>query len=459
MKKYSTRFWIIFWVVSAVLLSVWYIFLQVYNKGFSSLNSSVGVLPVSSEIKGDLQATLSLADYMLSTDNTERTFLLLFQNNWELRPGGGFIGSFGIVTVKNGHVEKLEIHDTGNFDGRVPDVEEPPYPMAEYLRIPSWQLRDSNYSPDFPTNAEKAEYFYRLGGGEERFDGVIGITTNVLIALLKVTGPVSLEGYPGTYDAETAIYTLEHQVEMAYNEQGIEKGNRKEVMRALSEAILQKLQPLTLSQKIRLAQVGLEELKNKDIQIFFHDSAMQKIVLSRGWAGTVDPLWQNDYLMIVDANLGAYKSDSLMKREVHYSVDMSGEAPEVNLEITYTHTGTEKNWLINHYTSYLRVYVPVGSWLDSVEGGDGKTQYEEDFHKRVFGTVVKVPIGSSKKVTFHYTLPETIDPDFYDLKVQKQSGIGEPIYLVATVDAKGFKKTRQFTLSSDRILSEEVKSE
>ncbi len=456
MKKHSTRFWIIFWVVSAILLSIWYVFLQVYNKGFSGLRSSVGVLPLSSEMKGDLQATLSLMDYALAADEKPKTFLLLFQNNWELRPGGGFIGSFGILTIKNGHIEKLEIHDTGNFDGRIPNVEQPPYPMKEYLRIPSWQMRDSNYSPDFPTNAQKAEYFYHLGQGEEQFDGVVGVTTNVLIALLRVTGPVQLEGYPGTYDSENAIYTLEHQVEQAYLEQDIQKGDRKEVMRALAEAILQKLQPLTLSQKIRLAQVALEELKNKNIQVFFHDENIQKVVAGRGWSGSVDPLWQNDFLMLVDANLGAFKSDSLMKREIHYTLDMSGESSQATVEVTYSHTGTEKNWLINNYTSYLRLYTPKGSWLDSIEGGEGKTQYGEEFNKRVFGTVVRVSIGSSKTIVFHYTLPKTIDPDFYDLKVQKQAGLMDPNYTITTIDKKGMKKEQQFVLSHDQVLSEEL---
>lgn len=455
MKKYSLKFWIIFWVVSAILLSIWFVFLQVYNRGFAGLRTPVGMLPVSSETKGDLQAVLSLADYALAQDDKPKTFLLLFQNNWELRPGGGFIGSFGILTIRNGHIEKLDVHDTGNFDGRIPDTEALPYPMKDALQIPSWKFRDSNYSPDFPTNAQKAEYFYELGEGKEKFDGVIGITTNVLLALLRVTGPVEVEGYPGTYDSENAILALETQVEQAYREQDIAKGDRKGVMRPLGEAILKKLQPITMSQKIRLAQVGLEELNNKDIQIFFHDTALQKVVADRGWAGQVDPLWQNDYLMLVDANLGAYKSDSVMKREVRYEADMSGETPEVTLEITYTHTGTEKNWLINHYTSYLRVYAPAGSWLTTLDGGEGETQYAEEFGRQVFGTMVKVPIGSSKKVTLRYTLPKTVSADFYDLKIQKQSGVGNPAYVVSVIDAQGAKKTKQLTLSGDVILSEE----
>lgn len=453
MKKYSVKFWIGFWVVSALLLSAWYIFLQLRGGELSKLKSSLDLVPMPEQTKSDLEATLSIGDFVLAHNDKPKTFLLLFQNNWELRPGGGFIGSFGILKMRNGQVETLQIHDTGNFDGRIPDTVTPPYPMQEYLHIDSWKLRDANYSPDFPTNARKVEEFYRMGNGEERFDGVIGITTNVLTSLLRITGPVTLEGYPGTYDSEGAILTLEEQVEKKYHEQNIEKGDRKEVMRSLADAILKKLQPLTIAQKIRLANLGLEELRNKNIQLFFHDEGMQRVVEDRGWAGTVDARWSNDFLLLVDANLGAYKSDSLMKREVRYRIDFSKEKPEAVLDVVYTHTGTERTWLINHYTSYLRVYVPTGSWLESVDGGKGETQYANEFGKRVFGTVVYVPVGTSKTVTFRYTLPQTIDAKTWNLKLQKQSGIGAPQYSVKTVNPDGMETAQTFSLDQERIVS------
>jgi len=113
---------------------------------------------------------------------------VLFQNNFELRPGGGFIGSFGILKVKGGKVTKFEVHDTGNFDGRIPDTVAPPYPMKETLNIPSWKLRDSNWEPDFETNAKQAIEFYKMGQGEENFDGVVAITANVLTSFLSGRG-------------------------------------------------------------------------------------------------------------------------------------------------------------------------------------------------------------------------------------------------------------------------------
>jgi len=448
-KKRSTRFWIIFWIVSAILLSGWYMFLEVKRDGFKNINN----LPVSEGIRNDLEAVLSFGEYFLGEDSGTKTFLLLFQNNWELRPGGGFIGSFGVLKLKNGSIEDLTVHDTSNFDGRIPDTIDPPYPMISALHIDSWKLRDSNYSPDFPTNAQQAEFFYNLGGGQEQFDGVVGITTDVLVALLEVTGPIELEGYPGVYEADTAIDTLEHQVEQVYRQQDIKKGDRKDVMNDLSEEILKRLQPLDLGKKIKLAKVGLKELEKKNIQLYFADDELQKTVVEQGWSGQVDQLWQNDFLMIVDANLGAYKSDPYVKRNVSYTVDLSEENPLVELSITYNHTAQEKSWLINDYYSYTRVYVPEGSWLESSEGVDD-VRFGDDFNKKFFGFFMKIPIQESHTIKLRYTLPEEIASQWHDLKIQKQAGLSNVPYAITIHQEDGTTKEVQFHLNQDLILSD-----
>lgn len=442
-----------FWALSILLLTTWYVFLQVKNNGFSALNQGAKFLPISQETKSDLQGILSFGEYFLKEDDVNRTFLLLFQNNWELRPGGGFIGSFGILTIKNGYVETIQVHDTGNFDGRIPSTIDPPYPMEETLYIDSWKFRDSNYSPDFAENAEQAILFYRLGGGEEQIDGVVGITTNVLLALLDVTGPVSVEGYPGVYDNETAVMTLEHQVEQGFIDQGIEKGDRKDIMNDLAWAILDKLKPLDINKKIRLAKVTLERLKTKDIQLYFENDSLQDIVEENNWGGRVDDRWQNDYLLVVDANLGSYKSDPYVKRSVTYNADLSAQQPTITLTLDYSHTAKEKNWLINHYTSYTRVYVPEGAWLESSDGVE-EVRFGDEFGKKYFGFLVKVPIQGEKTVRLVYTLPETISSEWHDVKIQRQAGQEGVPYDVTVLKPDGAQKHYEFNLSADMMLSE-----
>lgn len=449
MKKYSLKFWFLFWTASAIFLAGWFLYWNTRSQKISETVSSViSFLPIDESQKQEYQALIGIGDYFLKTNGEEKTLLILFQNNMEIRPGGGFIGAFGIVKIKDGKIVSMETHDLSNFDGRIPDTVEPPYPMKETLKIKSWKLRDSNYSPDFETNAKKAEEFYHMGQGQEQFDGIIGITANTLTSMLKVTGPIEIEGYPGTYASENALISLEYQVEKAFEEQGIERGERKSVINELAKEIEKRIFNLSTSQKIELAKILLEDLNKKDIQLYFKDSSLQNIVRSSGWDGNVDQNWNDDFLMTLDANLGSFKSDYYVKRSMDYTIDLSGEKPIAKLKISYNHTAKQKDWMTRDYLTYLRVYVPNNSWL--IDGINFENpRYGNEFGKKYFGAIVKVPIGTEKTVELTYSLPDNITADQYALKIQKQPGINDEPVSVHIINKDGQKEDYSFIMNED----------
>lgn len=406
-------------------------------------------LPIAESQKKEYQALTTVGDFLLKNDDKEKTLMVLFQNNMEIRPGGGFIGAFGVIKIKNGKVTSMETHDLSNFDGRIPDTVTPPYPMQETLRVKSWKLRDSNYSPDFAVNAKKAQEFYYMGKGEEQFDGVVGITTNVLTSMLKVTGPIEIEGYPGTYDSENAILALEYQVEKAFEDQGIDRGERKSIMSDLAKEIEKKVFASSISQKIDLAKILLADLNQKDIQFNFKDAQLQEVVEASGWAGSVDQNWDKDFLMTSDANLGSFKSDYFVKRSIDYTVDLSKAIPEAKLKITYEHTAKQKDWMTRDYTDYLRVYVPKNSWLTSQVNFDN-ARFEKELGKKYFGAIIRVPIGTSRTVEINYTLPASIKED-YNLKVQKQAGLNNIPVSFHLINADGTQDGFSKTMNGDII--------
>ncbi|MEK7102387.1 MAG: DUF4012 domain-containing protein, partial [Patescibacteria group bacterium] len=55
---------------------------------------------------GNEERAPSLMSYLLGFDE-ERTFLVLLLNNTELRPGGGFIGTYAVATIRNGQLKDL----------------------------------------------------------------------------------------------------------------------------------------------------------------------------------------------------------------------------------------------------------------------------------------------------------------------------------------------------------------
>ncbi len=381
----------------------------------------------------------------------EKTFLVLLQNNMELRPGGGYIGSFGIIKTKNGKVTSYEIHDTSNFDGRIPDNHDMPDPMKKVFKIEAWKLRDSNYSPDYPTNAKKALEFYYQGQGTEKFDGVIAMNAAVLEIVLKTTGPVRLEGYPNVFESGNALITLEKQVEIDFAQQGITRGDRKDVMNDFLKELLKKTVLLSKLDKLKLSKDLIGQLKNKNIQLYFTDSQLNELAKQSAWDGAMDTTWKGDYLMVVDANLGAHKSDYYMKRTINYSVDISKEIPEATLKINYLHTGKEKNWMIQDYLTYLRIYVPKGSKINQFQ--EGEIVYGEEFNKKFAGGFIKVPISSEKTVEIKYTLPKELKNQDYKLKIQKQSGSGVVPVKIEVKLSSGETKNYNLELDGDEIIN------
>ncbi len=354
----------------------------------------------------------------------EKTYLLLFQNNLELRPTGGFLGSFGIIKVKNGQPIAFEIHDTNIFDGFGKIQTEPPQPMKDYLGVANWQMRDSNWSPDWPISAQQAEYFYHLQSGHEEFDGIIGINAAILPSLLEFIGPVYLEKFDKEFKSEDALYQLEYEVEKAYIERGISRGERKTIFKALVKEILNQLTQKSFWEQNKLKDLVLLELDRKNILIFTKDIKDQKMISEFNWSGQVNQPYPNDYLMVNEANFGAMKSNAFVKREVEYFVNLDKEKPEVNLKIKYLHNGKEKNWFSRDYQAYLRVYAPAGSQLISANNVNSEAKFFEDLGKTAFGHWIVVPTGQEKIIELTYFLPGHIIKEAdYRILVQKQSGI------------------------------------
>lgn len=434
-----------FFIIALLAIGGGYYWMTRYSDSSDSL--------FSNEFTGDLGTLAKLVGAFMNTGGEERVFLVLFQNNMELRPGGGFIGSFGILKVKDGSVTSFASHDVVNFDGRIPDTVPAPYPLPETLGVKSLKLRDSNVSPDWSVNAKAAEDFYKMGKGEEELDGVIGITTNVLTSFLSVVGPVEVPGFPGEYDAETGVLDLEYQVEQAFYKQGISRGERKSIMNLLGNIILERAKGLSFGGKYELFRVVLDDLHKKDIQISFRDERLQEIVRAAGWSGEIDREWESDYLLAVDSNMNSFKTDYRMRRKMDYSIDLSAEKPKAKLVVTYEHTAKEKDFMTKDYQSFSRIYVPEGSWLESVSGNAKPAVFGSELGKKYFGAIIQIPLGATRSVTWNYVLPEDVDTADYDLLIEKQPGLNDVPVTVTVKEKDGTTTEKSLVLNRPAVWS------
>ncbi|MFZ2187035.1 MAG: DUF4012 domain-containing protein [Candidatus Moraniibacteriota bacterium] len=405
------------------------------------------LLPLAPDTKKEIEVINALVAAVTQKDDQIHTFLILLQNSDELRPGGGFLGQYAVVKTKNGEVVSTFVEDANLLDQRISADVPTPYPFERKMQLRKWKFRDSNFSPNFPTNAEKAQYFYRLAGGYEKFDGVIAVNSLTFNNILALTGPIQIPGDSNVYTSTDGAYKLEDRVERAYLGEDVPaelKQARKLIMKKIAAEIMKRA--VTVSNIPKLAEFAGTELRNKDVMFFFKDPALQALVESVHWDGSVVKDWNNDYLMLVDANMGALKTDFYIKRSLDYTVDFTGDKPTGTIIYTYKNTATYGDWRTSDYHTYLRAYVPKGSKFLERKMINVVTT-KEDFNKTYFDGFVDVEIGQSDvNTTLRYELPDTITPENYHLLIQKQSGVGT---LPVTIHLK--TKDKEYTQSADLL--------
>ncbi len=373
---------------------------------------------------GDLfKDDVALAGILYSVLNKEEmNFLVLLQNNTELRPTGGFIGSYGVLKMRAGKINDFYIRDIYSLDRQAEGVLNiaPPAPLRKYFNREEWYLRDANWSPNFPITAQRAKTLYAAEGGQEKIDGVIAITPEVVNDLLDITGAVEADGIK--YNSENFVDALQYEVEIAYLEEGKPKEERKEVMNEIAQNLKAKLYSLSLRDKIDAALAIKENIYERNVLLYFVDSGLQESLVKRNLAGELLSA-EKDYLMVVDANLGSLKSDPAVKREINYTVQNSVG----RVDIVYNNTG-EADWKTSHYRTYVRVYVPQGAELITCEGAmandtqkPGECDVYQELGKTAFGAFISVNLQESETLSFVYQLPDYALND-YQLVLQKQPG-------------------------------------
>jgi len=368
------------------------------------------------------------------------SFLVLLQNNDELRPTGGFLGTYGILEIKDGDISRFDTHDIYHLDMPVKDKINviPPEPLKKYLEADRWFMRDSNWSPDWPTAASEIKRFYKkedrllppenqINNFSGEFSGIVAITPKFVTDLLAIAGPVFVSGEE--YNKDNFQRLLQYKVEADYIQLGIPSWQRKEVIGELVKELKIKLFDLPFSSWRQILARFEENILEKDILIYLKDELAQKLVKDLGGAGEVKEI-DGDYLMAVDANLAALKTDAVINRNISYELEQRAGGLLAKLKISYAHNGGF-DWRTTRYRTYTRVYIPAGAKLTRVKiNNEDKNVDEVDiaskFNKTVFGAFVSIEPGKIGSLYFEYKLPvnleKLVENGNYSLYVQKQPG-------------------------------------
>lgn len=379
-----------------------------------------------------------------------KKYLLLFQNASELRPTGGFPGTYGVVTVENGSVKEFFADDIYNPDGQLQELLVPPLQLQHIT--PNWSMRDAGWFIDFPVSARKVMSFFKKEAGYD-VDGVITVNPAIVGRILDIVGPIPMPEYGVTLDSGNFLPVMQSEVEYG---PGKKTNQPKKIVTDLAPVLFAKLYSADKAKWLQIFNSLVTGMEQKDVLMYFNAGSLEKFVLAKDFGGQVAET-DGDFLMAAISNVKGSKTDAVTDTVMKVETYFSDGAVRHKLQITRRHNGGKSKYgFYNRQNpAYIRVLVPKGSELTGISGnsspgygpmlnypktdfgrdpdlvrlentitpaGNGAMTYEEA-GKTGFGFWLIVDPGEIKTVELEYTVPSPVARSDYRLYVQKQPGL------------------------------------
>lgn len=371
----------------------------------------------------------------LAGKNMSQKYLFVFQNNAELRPTGGFMGSVAEVTLDRGAVSSIKVPPGGPYDLKGQLLAHVISPEPLHLINPHWQFQDSNWFPDFPTSARKMLWFWSKSGQPTQ-NGVIAVNASFVEKVLDVTGPMEMTEYGKVIDKSNFMLETQKSVELEYDRQA---NTPKKFIGDLVSEMMLRMKSLSKDDWLKAGSLVSDALRTKDIQIYLADEDDEALVERYGWSGVMKDT-DGDSLAVIETNIAGQKTDGVITESIEHvaAVQPDGSITDT-LKVTRTHNG-KKGELFRgvRNVSYVRAYVPLGSRFISADGFDsppaslfkspdedyvpdpllaqiqgaaedmGEVTVRTEGSRTVFGGWAQLDPGETQTLTYRYRLPFTV---------------------------------------------------
>lgn len=362
--------------------------------------------------------------------------VVLTQNNTELWPTGGYLGSYVDFWIDKGAIVNLDFQDIGVPNGQLKGYVEAPQPISRYTHFgqtPGWTLRESNWNPDFPKAMPHIEWFF-VEGGLEPIDSMVAINLIPVADLLEAIAPVHVSDYDVWITSENFYEVTQKNTSYEFFDGSTQK---KDYLSALGKTLLLKLTDGDLA-LADVARVLIVNLRERQILISGKEEAFALLLHRLGIDGSLGSVGcrdgnscSPDFLHINEANLGINKANCCVERAVDHTVTLDGNLAQHRVIIDYVNNNpaipTPPVTWGGGYKVYQRWYVPENATLvevfkngTKVLNADIDTETVDD--KRVIGFMTLIEGGMEGSVEVVYQVPVDMKLP-YQLKIVKQSGI------------------------------------
>lgn len=436
--------------------------------GKALLNDTVGLFL-------NAQPLLEVLPKLLGEPDPKR-YLVIFQNDKELRATGGFMTAYAIFKIEHGKFLVEKSDDIYELDDQIRTKKPAPEEILTYHKgVYYFNIRDSNLSPDF---AKSVELFKSLYPNKYDFDGIITVDTHVLVESIKILGTFVVKGRTFSADIDSrcdcprVIYELE---DYATRPVAYVREDRKDVLGDLLLQIMKKALGVSPSQYWgQLFQMALSEIDQKHILAYMEEEKAQRGIESLNMGGRIadggkilgytdNQNW--DYLHINDANMAGAKSNLFVEHTVTQEYTVEGDGTIVKkLTLDYKNPAPPSDCNLESgglclngiLRNWVRIYVPKGSTLVESRGSQSPKddsaadlKVREDLGKTVFeGFLTVRPLGSGQ-LTLTYKLPFKKPTTLLSFLMQKQPGTEGHEY---TILVNG-KQKEKFDLTHDLVVN------
>lgn len=362
-----------------------------------------------------------------------KTYLILLQNNNELRPTGGFITAVAELNTLFGY-PSLEVFDSYQIPNPNPKIPAPK-PFEYFIGqndpfFAGWTLRDANYSPDFSQSSKDIISLYTQAYPERSVDGVFSIDFSVIEKLLDLYGPILVEDV--SFDSGN-FFIQSQRISKDIDTHDVEQlKNRKNILKPFMSSLMKEIIGTPSKYSDLFHELFLSS-RQKHILAYSEAEGLQQKFKQYNLTGSLDsPSTDTDFLHLNIANIGGRKADRYVTKNISYLTDFSNPEAQVSrLEVELEHLGSY-NIQSDIYQAYIRLYVPAGAKFLGA-GGNTLTITEQtsDLGFTVFADYIRMKPGDKLSLSYSYQLPETILSNDYKLQIVKQAGVDEQYWHLA----------------------------
>lgn len=375
---------------------------------------------------------MSFLPILLGKDERQR-YIILLQNESEIRATGGWTTSYGVLGIEGGQIREIFVDDIYNADGTLKvqgKTYTPPTSMSRALELDKWSFSLVNWYPDLTETLNATEIFTKDLGVGSKIDGLVTMDIAFLQKLLDKWGGIQVPGEDEIITSQN-IYTKIFEMHEEFTPGSTQKTS---FLANLANEIVKKVLSMNIGNMIDLKDVFISALDEKHLQATFKDPNAFDFFDKREWAGSLDSKF-NSAPSVVDWNWGGNKANLYLDKNHSLSMDIKNEK---SIDFAYTlsveNKSTSDVYPYGDYINYERVYIPAEAVVTKVEGFENNKfdTYKESGFKVIGGWFnTKIKSVSTLQISYRLTkdssstnfpITQNNADLFLDLNIFKQAG-------------------------------------